>query len=99
MCAIGASIGYSLTGSSTLMIARRDRDGTKFLKAMAGIGVELSVAFMVQQFILIPGLNGVHFGKESYFLLIVRIVLGLVFFFKERQFFSGKDGFCFCSTK
>lgn len=91
MCAIGASIGYFFTCASTLVTARRDGDGTKFLKVMAGIGVVFSVAFMILQLIPIPGLNGVHFGKESYYLLIVWIVLGLIFYMKERKFFTGKD--------
>ena len=91
MCAIGASIGYFFTCASTLVTARRDGDGTRFLKVMAGVGVAFSVAFMVLQLIPIPGLNGVHFGAESYYLLIVWIVLGLVFYFNERKFFSEKD--------
>lgn len=90
MCAIGASIGYFFTCASTLVTAKRDRDGTKFLKVMAGVGVAFSVAFMILQLIPIPGLNGVHFGKESYYLLIVWAVLGLIFYFKERKFFVEK---------
>ena len=31
------------------------------------------------QLIPIPGLEGVHFGKESYILLLVWIVIGIVF--------------------
>ena len=91
MCAIGASIGYFFTCASTLVTARKDGDGTTFLKTMAGIGVGFSIAFMILQLIPIPGLNGVHFGKESYYLLIVWIVLGLIFYFKEKKFFSEKD--------
>lgn len=88
MCAIGASIGYFFTCASTLVTARRDGDASTFLKIMAGVGVAFSVAFMILQLIPIPGLNGVHFGKESYLLLIVWIVLGLILYFKERKFFS-----------
>lgn len=91
MCAIGASIGYFFTCVSTLITARRDRDGSIFLKVMAGIGVVFSVAFMILQLIPIPGLSGVHFGKESYYLLIVWIVLGLIFYFRERKFFLKGD--------
>ena len=91
MCAIGASIGYFFTCASTLITAKRDGDGTKFLKVMAGIGVAFSIAFMILQLIPIPGLSGVHFGKESYYLLIISLVLGLVFYLKERKFFSEKD--------
>ena len=91
MCAIGASICYFFTCASTLITAKRDGDGTKFLKVMAGIGVAFSIAFMILQLIPIPGLSGVHFGKESYYLLIIWLVLGLVFYLKERKFFSEKD--------
>jgi len=91
MCAIGASIGYFFTCASTLVTAKRDGDGSGFLKAMAGVGVAFSVAFMILQLIPIPGISGVHFGKESYILLIVWVVLGLVFYFKERKFFTTKE--------
>lgn len=91
MCAIGASIGYFFTCASTLVTAKRDGDGSGFLKTMAGVGVAFSVAFMILQLIPIPGISGVHFGKESYILLIVWVVLGLVFYFKERKFFTTKE--------
>ena len=91
MCAIGASIGYFFTCASTLITAKRDGDGTPFLKTMAAIGVIFSVAFMVLQLIPIPGVNGVHFGKESYYLLVVWIILGFLFYMKERRFFTEKD--------
>ena len=35
---------------------------------------------MILQLIPIPGLSGVHFGKESYIMLVVWIVIGLVFY-------------------
>lgn len=87
MCAIGASIGYFFTCASALVSARRDGDATPFLKIMATIGVVFSVIFVVLQLVPIPGLNGVHFGKESYLLLIVWIVLGLLFYYKQRKHF------------
>jgi len=80
MCAIGASIGYFFTCASTLVTIRRDGDGTPFLKAMAITGLCFSVAFMVLQLIPIPGLSGVHFGSESYMLLVVWVVLGAAFY-------------------
>ena len=80
MSAIGASIGYFFTCASTLVTSRRDGDGSSFLKAMATVGVVFSVAFVILQLIPIPGLSGVHFGKESYIMLIVWIVLGLLFY-------------------
>ncbi len=91
MCAIGASIGYFFTSASTLVASRRDGDGSPFLKAMAVTGVVFSLAFMVLQLVPIPGLSGVHFGKESYILLVVWIVLGLIFYFKERKSFGAGE--------
>lgn len=88
MSAIGASIGYLFTCASTLVTAKRDGDGTRFLKAMAWVGVCFSVAFVVLQLVPIPGLSGVHFGRESYIMLIVWILLGLAFYGKQRKFFS-----------
>ena len=88
MSAIGASIGYFFTAAATLVTARRDGDGTKFLKVMAATGVVFSVIFMILQLIPIPGLSGVHFGKESYIMLVVWIVIGLVFYAQQRKFFT-----------
>jgi len=91
MSAIGASIGYFFTSASTLVTARRDGDGTPFLKAMATLGVVFSAIFMVLQLIPIPGLNGVHFGRESYIMLVIWIAIGLVFYAMQRRFFTDKD--------
>jgi hypothetical protein len=33
----------------------------------------------------------VHFGKESYILLVVWIVLGLIFYLKERKSFGAGE--------
>ena len=90
MSAIGASIGYFFTSAATLVTARRDGDGTSFLKAMATTGVIFSAIFMILQLIPIPGLNGVHFGKESYIMLIIWIIIGLVFYAKQQKFFTDK---------
>ncbi|MBO4418971.1 MAG: APC family permease [Oscillospiraceae bacterium] len=91
MCAIGASIGYFFTSAATLSTARRDKDGSRFLKIMASLGVGFSVIFIILQLIPIPGLNGVHFGTESYIMLVVWIAIGLAFYAKQRKFFSDKD--------
>lgn len=80
MSAIGASIGYFFTCASTLVTVRRDGDGSAFLKTMASIGVVFSIAFVILQLIPIPGLSGVHFGKESYIMLVIWILLGLLFY-------------------
>ena len=91
MCAIGASIGYFFTAAATLITTKRDKDGSAFLKVMAAVGVGFSVIFMILQLIPIPGLNGVHFGKESYIMLIVWIALGAAFYAMQHKFFSDKD--------
>ena len=88
MSAIGASIAYFFTSASTLITAKKNGDGTPFLKAMGIFGVIFSVIFMILQLIPIPGLSGVHFGKESYIMLAIWIVIGLVFYVKQRKFFS-----------
>lgn len=85
MSAIGASIGYFFTCACTLVTIKKDKDGTPFLKIMAVVGLIFSIAFMVLQLIPIPGLEGVHFGKESYILLIVWVVLGVIFYIKQRK--------------
>lgn len=90
MSAIGASIGYFFTSASTLVAARRDGDATLFLKTMATMGVVFSVIFMILQLIPIPGLNGVHFGKESYIMLIIWTAMGFGFYLMQRKFFVEK---------
>lgn len=90
MSAIGASIGYFFTCASTLVTAKRDGDGTGFLKVMATTGVVFSVAFMILQLIPIPGLNGVHFCRESYFMLIAWAAIGLVFYGMQHKHFIKK---------
>ena len=87
MSAIGASIGYFFTCASALVTGKRDHDGSKFLKVMATTGVIFSVAFMILQLIPIPGLSGVHFGNESYLMLVVWIAIGLVFYMKQKKSF------------
>jgi len=87
MSAIGASIGYFFTSASTLVTMKRDGDGSLKLKIMAIIGIVFSLAFMVLQLIPIPGLTGVHFGKESYIMLVIWCVIGAVFYITKRKNF------------
>ena len=54
---------------------------------MAVVGVVFSLAFMVLQLIPIPGLEGVHFGKESYIMLAVWTAMGVVFYAKQYKHF------------
>lgn len=91
MSAIGASIGYFFTCLSTLVTARRDGDASPFLKAMAAVGVVFSVAFMILQLIPIPGLSGVHFGTESYIMLGVWVVIGVIFYAVQWKHFRTND--------
>ncbi len=88
MSAIGASIGYFFTCASTLVTMKRDGDGSGTLRAMAVIGVIFSVTFMILQLVPIPGLSGVHFGTESYLMLVVWIALGVAFYLKQRRQFA-----------
>ncbi len=85
MSAIGASMGYFFTCAATLKKMNQHSDGSLSIKALAVIGIAFSVIFMVLQLIPIPGLSGVHFGKESYILLLVWIVIGVIFGYINRQ--------------
>lgn len=85
MSAIGASMGFFFTCASAFRKMNDDKDGSVFLKIMAAIGVVFSVTFMILQLIPIPGLNGVHFGKESYFMLIIWIIIGIVFYLARKR--------------
>lgn len=82
MSAIGASTGYFFTSASTLVTLKRDKDGTVLLKAAALFGVIFSAIFVILQLIPIHGLKGVHFGKESYIMLLIWIALGAWFYTK-----------------
>lgn len=87
MSAIGASIGYFFTCASTLKILKEDKEPSKKLKVLSLMGIIFSVSFMILQLIPIPGLNGVHFGKESYIMLIIWILIGFAFYLNQRKFF------------
>lgn len=80
MSAIGASMGFFFTALSAWKIMRVDRDSTVFMRIMAALGMLFSAVFMILQLIPIPGLSGVHFGRESYFMLIVWVVIGVFFY-------------------
>ena len=88
MSAIGASIGFFFTSASTLVTMKRDKDGTKFVKTTAIIGTVFSALFMILQLIPIPGIQGVHFGKESYIMLIIWIVIGALFYLSQSKNFK-----------
>ena len=83
MSAIGASIGFMFTCMSTIVTMKRHKDKNRFLKWMAVLGATFSLTFIVLQLVPIPGLEGVHFGGESYVLLVVWIVLGIMFYIHQ----------------
>ena len=88
MSAIGASIGYFFTSAATLRTIKTYGDGSSMLKTMGVLGVIFSVTFMVLQLVPIPGLSGVHFGKESYIMLIVWVAIGAAFYLKQHSHFT-----------
>lgn len=90
MSAIGASIGFFFTSVSSLVTMRRDKDGSPWLKLMATLGAIFAVIFVTLQLIPIPGLSGVNFCTESYLMLVVWIIIGIVFFLKQRRYFWEK---------
>lgn len=92
MSSIGASIAYLFTCASTLYMAKKDKDGTVFLKVTAILGLVFSVSFIVLQLVPVPGLSGVHFCRESYIMLIVWTALGFLFYIKQRKFFAVQNG-------
>jgi len=92
MSAIGASMGFFFTSSSTLKKMKSSNDHKPTIKVLATIGLIFSLIFMILQLVPIPGLEGVHFCKESYLLLIVWIVIGIVFTaLRKRNIDNGRD--------
>jgi len=91
MSAIGASIGYGFTSLATLVTLKKEKEHRPFLKIMALLGFCFSLMFIILQLIPIPGFESVHFGKESYIMLIIWIVIGLIFYFKQKKYFI-KEG-------
>jgi len=87
MSAIGASIGFFFTCASTLKCIRHNGDGTPFLRIMACLGIVFSLSFIILQLIPVPGLSGVHFGRESYLMLLVWISIGIAFFIHQHKNF------------
>lgn len=85
MSAIGASIGFLFTCASAYKCNRTDKNKSALLKIMSIIGMMFSFSFIVLQLIPIPGLQGVHFCKESYLMLVVWIIIGIAFYIKQRK--------------
>lgn len=92
MSAIGASIGYGFTCLATLVTMKREGDKKPVLAILAVLGSLFSLIFLILQVVPIPGLEGVHFGNESYIMLAVWVVLGIVFYiFKGKQFTNTEE--------
>jgi hypothetical protein len=72
-------------GTFSFHILRRCGDGGKFLKILAILGACFSVAFMILQLIPIPGLEGVHFGWQSYVMLGIWVLLGVLLYFTRAK--------------
>ena len=87
MSAIGASIGFLATSASTIVTMKRNHDRNFLMKVIAILGATFSILFIVLQLIPIPELTGVHFGKESYLMFFVWVVLGVIFFVHQRNQF------------
>lgn len=87
MSAIGASIGFFFTCASTIVMMNRDGDGRFRLKAMAALGCFFSIGFIILQLIPIEGLPNVHFCRQSYIMLGVWVLIGVMFFIRQRKNF------------
>ena len=86
MSAIGASIGFFFTGLSCAFTMKQRNDGSAMLHTAATAGAAFSLLFIILQLVPIPGLPEVHFGKESYLMLLAWIILGTAFYTKlEKQ--------------
>jgi len=85
MSAIGASMGFFFTSASACKKLNLDKDENTLFKVMAVLGIAFSVIFMILQLIPIPGLNGVHFGKESYLMLLIWIAVGVIFYLTKKK--------------
>lgn len=93
MSAIGASIGFFFTCASTLVMLNEKNDAMFPLKGLALLGAILSFVFVILQLVPIQGLAGVHFCKQSYHLLLVWILIGLVFFIRQHKYFIADSNY------
>lgn len=92
MSSIGASIGFFFTCLATVYLINHNKEEKRpVLRVLAIIGVIFSLAFMVLQLIPIPGLDGVHFCWQSYVMLAVWVVIGVVFFVVQRKKVFGEN--------
>lgn len=88
MSAIGASIGFYAASGSTIVTINRFGEKKPVLKIMAVLGCIFSFAFVFLQLVPLPGLEGVHFCRQSYLMLGVWLGLGLLFYLRQHKYFS-----------
>ncbi len=91
MSAIGASIGFGITSASTIVTLKKTGQKSAFLYVSAVLGTLFSVAFIILQLIPIPGLESVHFGNESYIMLLAWVLIGLAFYMLQRNHFGKEE--------
>jgi len=88
MSAIGASIGFGITALATIVTLKKNSSKSAFLHVMSILGAVFSFAFIFLQLIPVPGLESVHFGNESYIMLVAWIAIGAVFYIMQRKKFG-----------
>ena len=80
MSSIGAAIGYAYTSLAALRFARQERKTGIMVTSILGTG--MAVLFVILLLVPIPAFN-TSLGKESYFCLIVWIILGVMFYLQS----------------
>ena len=90
MSSLGASIGFGFTCLATLKTMQRSGDRSPFLRLAGVAGTIFSALFITLQLLPIPGLEGVHIGRESYLLLAAWILLGAAFYFARLRSIRAK---------
>ena len=82
MASLGASIGFAYTSISAAKYAFSEKRTDILIFGALGFVLSLGMAMLL--LVPIPGLN-VSLGRESYMLLIVWIILGVIFYRVRRQ--------------
>lgn len=82
MASIGASIGFAYTSISAAKYAWQERRTDILI--FGALGFLLSLGMAVLLLIPIPGLN-VSLGHESYMLLVIWIIVGVIFYRLRRE--------------
>lgn len=91
MSAIGASIGFGITAAATLITLKREGKRSAFLRLMGVLGAIFSLVFIVLQLVPIPGLESVHFGTQSYIMLLAWVLIGVAFYAVQKKYFGKEE--------